>query len=114
MHEVMVLFDSVINSQRFMNKPVVLFFNKCDTFKKKIAVSPLSKHFPDFEGSDTDASAPFNYFKDRFQKLNRNPGRQVYTYATIATDTRSMRFTMEAVHDTMMSENIPLLLGVSR
>lgn len=114
MHEWMVLFDSVINSQRFMHKSVILFLNKCDLFKKKIAVSPLSKHFPDFEGSDTDASAPFTYFKDRFQNLNRNPGRRVYTYFTTANDTSSMKFVMEAVHDTMMSENIPMLLGVSR
>ncbi|RUP51583.1 hypothetical protein BC936DRAFT_147251 [Jimgerdemannia flammicorona] len=52
MHEALMLFDSICNSQWFINTSMILFLNKIDIFKLKIAVSPVSKYFPDYKGED--------------------------------------------------------------
>ncbi|KAJ5267727.1 guanine nucleotide-binding protein subunit alpha [Penicillium angulare] len=47
MHEAMMLFDSLANSKWFKRKPIILFLNKIDLFKEKLAISPVSTYFPD-------------------------------------------------------------------
>lgn len=96
MHEALMLFDSVINGALFKSKPVILFLNKIDIFEKKLAVSPLSRHFPDFDGSNTDLWAAAGYFSYCFQRLNRTQGRKIYVQYTNATDTTLMKSTMES------------------
>ncbi|KAJ5035951.1 hypothetical protein NUH16_003817 [Penicillium rubens] len=54
MHEEMMLFDFLANGEQFKHKPVIVFLNKLDVFEKKIAVSPLSEYFTDFNGPDTN------------------------------------------------------------
>ncbi|OQE70063.1 hypothetical protein PENNAL_c0125G02515 [Penicillium nalgiovense] len=63
MHEEMMLFDFLANGEQFKHKPVIVFLNKLDVFEKKIAVSPLSEYFTDFNGPDTnfDNSRRYRY-----------------------------------------------------
>ena len=55
MQEAMALFDSIINGQWFRKQPVILFLNKFDLFRDKIAASSISAHFPGINCSETDA-----------------------------------------------------------
>ena len=100
MQEALVLFDSVINGRFFKNKPIILFLNKMDLFKDKLAVSPLSEHFPDFKGASTDPIAAAGYFDHRFRERDRGRGseRQIYTHYTTAIDTELMEKTLNSVH----------------
>jgi len=52
MHEALTLFDSICNSRWFVKTAIILFLNKIDRFKEKLPISPLSKYFPDFEGTN--------------------------------------------------------------
>lgn len=106
MHEALMLFDSVINGPLFKSKAVILFLNKIDIFQKKLAVSPLSQHFPDFDGSDTDLWAAAGYFGHRFRRLDRTQGRKIYAHYTKATDTTSMKSTIESVQDSIVQKNL--------
>ena len=45
MHESMRLFESICNSQWFVNTSIILFLNKRDLFEEKIAKSPISVCF---------------------------------------------------------------------
>ena len=43
-----LLFESIINSQWFRHTSIILFLNKTDMFKKRLAVNPLSRFFDDY------------------------------------------------------------------
>ncbi|KAJ5984139.1 hypothetical protein N7481_006238 [Penicillium waksmanii] len=46
MHEIILAFESSIYYNRwFKDKPLVIFLNKVDIFKEKLAISPLSEYF---------------------------------------------------------------------
>ncbi|GES61937.1 guanine nucleotide binding protein, alpha subunit [Aspergillus terreus] len=110
MHEAMMLFESLVNGEWFKRKPIILFLNKIDLFKGKLHVSPVSKHFPDFNGSDTDFDAAARYFADRFRGINRIPDREIYIHYTNATDTTLLKATMDSVQDMIIQKNLHTLI----
>lgn len=70
MMESLVLFDSVVNSRWFMRTSIILFLNKVDLFKQKLAKSPLSTYFPDYSGGN-DVNRAAKYLLFRFDQVNR-------------------------------------------
>ena len=70
MMESLVLFDSVINSRWFMRTSIILFLNKVDLFKLKLARSPLCNFFPDYSGGN-DVNRAAKYLLWRFNQVNR-------------------------------------------
>lgn len=48
--EALTLFESICNSPYFLKTSMILFLNKKDLFEQKLAVSPLSTFFEDFQG----------------------------------------------------------------
>ncbi|CAG8472407.1 4337_t:CDS:10 [Funneliformis caledonium] len=48
MQEALMLFDSICNSQWFVNTSMILFLNKIDIFREKIKNSSVKKYFPDY------------------------------------------------------------------
>ncbi|EFE43897.1 hypothetical protein TRV_01339 [Trichophyton verrucosum HKI 0517] len=110
MHEAMMLFESLVNGEWFKRKPVILFLNKIDLFKEKLAISPVSKHFPDYSGRDGDFEASAKYFADRFRGITRVPEREIYTHYTNATDTTLLKATMDSVQDMIIQKNLNNLI----
>jgi guanine nucleotide-binding protein subunit alpha, other len=110
MYESMMLFESLVNSGWFKRKPVILFLNKIDLFREKLALSPVSAHFPDYYGTDTDYDAAVKYFADRFRGINRTDGREIYIHYTNATDTKLLEVTMRSVHDMILQKNLNNLI----
>ncbi|KAI9476046.1 MAG: guanine nucleotide binding protein, alpha subunit [Benjaminiella poitrasii] len=110
MHEGLMLFDTICNSSWFINTSMILFLNKIDIFKEKIFTSPVSKWFPDFKGDNTNFEQTSSYFKNRFQRLNHNPSKRVYTHYTDATDTKLLQHVMTAVSDIILNENLNTLM----
>jgi len=53
MVESLELFDSIINNEWLLNKPVLLFLNNDDLFEEKIPYSPITIIFPDYTGKQT-------------------------------------------------------------
>ncbi|KAI5308326.1 guanine nucleotide-binding protein subunit alpha, partial [Ascosphaera atra] len=98
MQEALTLFDSICNSRWFVETSIILFLNKIDRFKEKLAVSPMKNYFPDYEGG-ADYSAACNYIVNRFTSLNQAADhKQIYTHFTCATDTHQISFVMDAVN----------------
>ncbi|OJJ51712.1 hypothetical protein ASPZODRAFT_148945 [Penicilliopsis zonata CBS 506.65] len=110
MHEAMMLFESLVNVDWFKRKPIILFLNKIDLFRGKLGVSPVSKHFPDYAGSDTDFDAAAKYFADRFRGIDRIPDREIYIHYTNATDTTLLKATMDSVQDMIIQKNLHTLI----
>ncbi|KAJ5887911.1 hypothetical protein N7495_007952 [Penicillium taxi] len=110
MHEAMMLFESLVNGEWFKRKPIILFLNKIDLFKGKLAISTISNHFPDYTGSNTDFDAAARYFADRFRGINRIPDREIYIHYTNATDTTLLKATMDSVQDMIIQKNLHTLI----
>ncbi|ORZ12612.1 guanine nucleotide binding protein, alpha subunit [Absidia repens] len=105
MQEAMTLFDSICNSRWFVKTSVILFLNKIDIFKDKLAKHPLKESFPDFSGPNTyDAAA--DYILNRFVSLNQSDSKQIYTHFTCATDTEQIKFVMAAVNDIIIQNSL--------
>jgi len=105
MHESLLLFDKLCNSQWFANTPFIIFFNKIDKFQDKIGRSPIRKHFPEYKGATNDVDQGLKYFESLFASINRS-NRPIYMHRTCATDTKSMKFILNAVTDLIIQQNL--------
>ncbi|EEQ91758.1 small G-protein GPA2 [Blastomyces dermatitidis ER-3] len=110
MHEAMMLFESLVNGEWFKRKPVILFLNKIDLFKEKIAISPVSKHFPDYQGPEGSYEPAIKFFAERFRGITRVPEREIYIHRTNATDTTLLKATMDSVQDMIIQKNLNNLI----
>ena len=110
MHEALMLFESLVNGEWFKDKPIILFLNKIDLFREKLPISPLSTHFPDYNGKDGDEEASKQFFANKFRTINRNSSREIYIHFTNATDTNLLKKTMEDVQDILMQKNLQRLV----
>jgi len=103
MKEALTLWDSICRSQWLERAHFVLFLNKADLFKKKVKVSNISDHFPDFDGPPNDAQAGCKYFRRRFVQIAERAGRvnerAVHVHFTAGTDTERLRAAMTAVEE---------------
>jgi guanine nucleotide-binding protein subunit alpha len=73
MQEALMLFESICNSQWFIQTSIILFLNKIDLFKHKLALSPLKRYFPDYTGDPHSYKQASEFFQENFRRLNRNP-----------------------------------------
>lgn len=105
MQEALTLFDSICNSRWFVKTSIILFLNKIDIFRDKVERVPIEDYFDDYEGGPS-YEAGCEYFKERFECLNTNETKQVYTHYTCATDTNQIKFVMEAVHDIIIKKSL--------
>jgi hypothetical protein len=63
-------------SQWFKDAALVLFLNKSDLFREKIAKIDLNVCFPDYEGG-CDFDESIRYIRRKFVSLNQNPNKKV-------------------------------------
>jgi len=111
MQEALMLWESIANSHWFKNSALILFLNKMDLFKAKIATSPITKFgFSDFQGDTSSSQQTSKYFMDKFIALNRTPSREVYGHFTNATDTDLLKVTMSSVQDMIIQRNLQKLI----
>lgn len=75
-----------------------MYLEKIKTIDPKIC-------FDDYSGGcNYDEFSTF--IKNKFLSLNKNPGRSVYLFYTCATDTESVRQTMENVTKEIILKNV--------
>lgn len=99
MQESLKLFKEISNSKYFVDSSMILFLNKSDLFRQKIAVSPLAEHFPDYKGGDDFESAT-TFISEKFQAQCT---RVVFTHVTCATDTSNIKTVFESVRSTILN-----------
>ncbi|KAF8961908.1 hypothetical protein BGZ46_001259 [Entomortierella lignicola] len=109
MEEAMMLFDQICNSQWFVDTSMILFLNKMDIFRNKIAYSSIRDYFPDYDGPLDDVVQATDFFRKRFTRLNRSEHKEVYVHQTDATDTNLLRNIMSSVNNIILSRNVRAL-----
>ena len=110
MQEALLLFESIMGLSWFKTSSIILFLNKTDLFKEKLADKPIKDYFPDYAGANDDYSAAAAYFSNKFKSLNRTEGREIYVHFTNATDTNLLKITMQSVQDTIIQTNLSTLI----
>jgi guanine nucleotide-binding protein subunit alpha, other len=111
MNEALMLWESIANSHWFTKSALILFLNKMDLFKEKLAKSPITSHgFTDYHGPQDDWKQASKYFMDKFRALNRNPDKEIYGHFTNATDTNLLKITMGSVQDMIIQRNLKQLI----
>lgn len=111
MNEALMLWESIANSHWFTKSALILFLNKMDLFREKIATSPITAHgFTDYRGAPDDHKQASKYFMDKFKALNRNPEKEIYGHFTNATDTNLLKITMTSVQDMIIQRNLKQLI----
>ncbi|KAI1004537.1 Guanine nucleotide-binding protein alpha-2 subunit [Podosphaera aphanis] len=111
MQEALMLWESIANSHWFKKSSLILFLNKIDLFRAKVAHSPITEFgFTDFKGNTKDPQQTSKYFKNKFIALNRSPSREVYSHFTNATDTDLLKVTMSSVQDMIIQKNLQRLV----
>jgi len=105
MEESLKLFQKLSGSQWLKDTSFILFLNKSDLFKEKIATRPLSEYFEDYEefskgniGFETSC----DYIKSQYSRVFN--GCRLYPFITNALDTHNCERVFLAVRDTVVSK----------
>ena len=86
------LFHQIMEEKFLAKSSIILFLNKSDLFKEKIAYIPIKsvKEFADYSGPPNSYLDGINYFTDKFK--SRIPSRRlVYNHVTCATDGQALK-----------------------
>ena len=80
--ESLAIFEQTCQTKWFANASIILFLNKCDIFKEKIAKRDLRCCFPDYnDGCDYDAG--IRYIQNQFLLLNTVRSPSFYSNVSI-------------------------------
>jgi len=105
MVEALNLFEEICNSRWFRDTAMILFLNKRDLFEEKIKKVSLKTCFPEYDMEDTyDAGCEF--LTHKFEDLNMNPDKQIYSHVTCATDTSNVAAVFNAVKDVIIRRSL--------
>jgi len=102
LHEAILLFDEVANSNCFQKNDIILFLNKEDLFLEKIKKVPLDTCFPGYQGGD-DPEVAKEFIKERFEERTRN---SLYTHFTTAINTKNIDFVIRSVMKTILNNTL--------
>jgi len=101
-HEARKLFHEICQSKWFTDTALILFLNKDDIFREKIAAGHSIKIcFADFPGPDTYENS-LKFLRDKFISVtdpSTGKPKDIYTHVTCATDTSSVRAVFDAVKE---------------
>lgn len=102
MHESLKIFYEICNSEFFRETAMILFLNKDDIFKEKIARVNLKVCFDDFTGPPSSYRAGIDFISEKFLAQNQNIKKNVYIHVTCATDTECVYAVFNAVKDIVL------------
>jgi len=108
MEESLELFAEIANSKWFTKTAIILFLNKSDLFREKIAKVNLKILFPQYEGGNNFEEG-HKFIQDKFMVLNRNANKKIFAHVTCATDTENVKIVFDAAKEIIISQNLERL-----
>eukprot|EP01104_Vermistella_antarctica_P009841 TRINITY_DN257_c0_g1_i1.p1 TRINITY_DN257_c0_g1~~TRINITY_DN257_c0_g1_i1.p1 ORF type:complete len:355 (-),score=122.09 TRINITY_DN257_c0_g1_i1:368-1432(-) len=107
MKESLLLFDEICNSPWFRDTAFILFLNKTDLFREKIARVDLSVCFPAYTGG-CNVDDAMQFIKTNFLEQNTSP-HVIYTHFTCAINTENVEFVFNCVRETILKKVLDAL-----
>ncbi|KAF8496980.1 guanine nucleotide binding protein, alpha subunit [Gautieria morchelliformis] len=115
-HSINRLEDSVLIWKSICSNPLlakvdlILFLNKCDMLARKLETGVrLSKYVRSFGERSNDVDTASQYFKSKFQAIQREYSpqpRRFYGYATSVTDRETTKGILSSVRDMIIREHL--------
>ncbi|KAM0746954.1 guanine nucleotide binding protein, alpha subunit [Meredithblackwellia eburnea MCA 4105] len=104
--EALMLLESVSSSRWFMRSSFILFLNKVDLFRERLANVSLATFYPEYtRGEDFESCCDFMLKK--FQSVDRRgDSRELFTHFTHATDTTSIKVVLSAIAETIINRSL--------
>jgi len=100
--EALNLFEETVNQRAFCDTSFVLFLNKEDIFREKLARGiPLKGCFDEYTGPN-EYEAAASFIMKKFAATVKNPEKQVFMHLTNATDADKVMFVFNAVRDSVI------------
>jgi len=96
MQESLELFKEIGTSKLFQNTLLIVFYNKLDVFKEKLASAPISTYFSEFQGH-SDWETSLNFIKTQFSNLYR--GNNMMNFVTCTIDTSNIDTVFRSLTD---------------
>ena len=93
--EALKLFESLLSLTWFKRSPIFLILSKMDLLREKIKAYPITKHWPEYEGSLDDFENVITFIKNKFLELADMAGRSVKVYPCDLTDIDSVRIILD-------------------
>lgn len=108
MRESLSVFKSILRTKYFIKTPIILFLNKADLFKEKIAQISIGDFFASApQGEDgKNFEKAMEFIKKRFMDLNNVEDRNVYPHVTIATNKENVANVFNACKHVIMMKNL--------
>ena len=106
MAESLEIFESVINSDWFKSKQVVVFLNKIDLFEEKLMNSNIEEYHPDFVGNPRSYDDVIGFIKKKYLDCDKQADRSVFFFTTCATDTDSISKVSRVCFDSVLSRHL--------
>jgi GTPase SAR1 family protein len=105
MHEALILFEEITNSEWFDKTAMILFLNKEDLFRCKLEEGTQFKdYFPEYSGANTFDEVS-SYITDMFENQNHK-NKDIYSHLTCATDTNSIFAVFNDVKDIIIKQGL--------
>jgi len=108
MRESLSVFKSILRTKYFMKTPIILFLNKSDLFKEKIAKISIGEFFASApQGEDgKNYEKALEFIQKRFMDLNNVEDRNVYPHVTIATNKENVQNVFNSCKHVIMMKNL--------
>lgn len=99
LEEALMLFKSLLSMTWFKRSPIFLILNKLDLLLEKIDSNPITKSWPEYEGSLNDSNNILIFIKNKFLELADMAGRSVKVYPCDLTDIDSARIILDDIQN---------------
>lgn len=109
MVESITLFEQIINYYWFRETSFILFLNKQDLLREKIADADISETFPDFKKTPGNDPKNFEHVKNFVRQLyvdQKPETHDLYPHFTMATDTEQIAFVFDSVQSTILRSHL--------
>ncbi|KAJ4932351.1 hypothetical protein JOQ06_010774 [Pogonophryne albipinna] len=105
------IFETIVNNRVFSNVSIILFLNKTDLLEEKVKQVSIKDYFPEFSGEPSSLADVQRYLVECFRKKRReNQQKPLYHHFTTAINTENIRLVFRDVKDTILHDNIKLLM----
>lgn len=109
MTDTLTFFEEICSLVPFADTPLVLVFTKVDKLKSKLAHSPLSAYFPDYEKKEVDVNHAISFihkkFEERFIKSKaKGRGNRLHVLVMCSVDPNSVAMAVEEVSNIVVAK----------
>ncbi|KAH8036875.1 hypothetical protein HPB51_006144 [Rhipicephalus microplus] len=106
------IFETIVNNRCFAEVSIILFFNKTDLLREKLAsrATSIADYIDGFKGDPHNLADVQRFLVNWFYEARRSQHKPLFHHFTTAVDTENIKVVFNAVRDTILQKNITQLM----